>query len=151
MAWEGAAGGGERPNIMWISANGGNWEQLIRHENGLLGIPQMLPGGEAVMYLNQATSPYTIMVQSLKSAETKELLQGALFAQYVKTGAVDAGFIARAALPAKENPMMEVEAASATSMQPLTSILRAEPRCIIEGTPTGTVTRQKTRNGIAIQ
>ena len=72
-------------NIMWVSANGGNWEPLIEHEDGLLGFPQMLPGGEAVMYLNANTSPSKIVVQSLKSGESKELFEGTS-ALYIGTG-----------------------------------------------------------------
>jgi serine/threonine-protein kinase len=72
-------------NIMWVSSNGGKWESLIRQEGGLLGFAQMLPDGETVMYLNAATAPSKVMVQSLKSGQQKELLE-ANIAQYVKTG-----------------------------------------------------------------
>jgi Tol biopolymer transport system component len=72
-------------NIEWVSADGGDWKQLIKQEGGLLGVPQMLPGGESIMYLNGGASPMKIMVQSLKSGEIKELLKG-IYAQYVKTG-----------------------------------------------------------------
>jgi serine/threonine protein kinase len=76
---------GESTNILWVSANGGNWEPLFELESGLLGVPQMLPGGESVLFLDGITSPGKIMVHSLKSGESKELLVG-VFAQYVKTG-----------------------------------------------------------------
>ena len=76
---------GTSETIMWISANGGSWEQLIKHEGGLLGAPQMLPDGESVLYMNAATSPYKIMVKSFKTGESKELLNG-VFARYVQTG-----------------------------------------------------------------
>jgi class 3 adenylate cyclase/Tol biopolymer transport system component len=76
---------GSGRNIMWVSPNGGNWTPLIEQKSGLLGAPKMFPGGEAVMYFDVSKSPWKIIVQSLKSGESKELLNST-FAQYVKTG-----------------------------------------------------------------
>jgi len=72
-------------NIMWVSDKGGNWQPLIEQKGGLLGYPQMLPGGEFVIYVNFNTSPYRIMVYSIKTGESKELLEG-LSALYLKSG-----------------------------------------------------------------
>ena len=76
-------GAGE--NIWWIPDSGGKWEKLITHKNGFLWAPQMLPGGDAVMYVDASTSPFQIMVQSLNSKEGKKLLPG-IFPRYVNTG-----------------------------------------------------------------
>jgi serine/threonine protein kinase len=72
--------------IMWTSNDGGGWKPLIEENiNSLLGSPQMLPGGEAVIFTNVFVSPHKIMVHSLKSGKSKELLEGHS-PRYIKTG-----------------------------------------------------------------
>jgi serine/threonine protein kinase len=71
--------------IMWTSDDGGEWESLIEENIGLLGYPQMLPGGEAVIFVNANVSPFKIVVRSLKSGKSEELLEG-YSPRYIKTG-----------------------------------------------------------------
>jgi serine/threonine protein kinase len=79
---------GQNPgDIMRISANGGTPESLVKAKSNYLGYPQILPGGKSVLYttINNASLQGKIMVQSLKSGETKELFAG-FIAAYVPTG-----------------------------------------------------------------
>ena len=71
--------------LMRVSANGGTPEAFIKNEKGGLIHPQILPDGESVLFTSIASQPYKIMVQSLKSGERKELLQGDT-ARYLSTG-----------------------------------------------------------------
>ena len=71
--------------ILRISANGGTPETIIKGDGGVFICPQILPGGESVLFTNVTSVPYTIMVQSLKSGERKELVEGDS-AQYLSTG-----------------------------------------------------------------
>ena len=70
---------------MWTSNDGGEWETLVEEKNARLCSPQMLPGGEAVIFVNTYREPYKIMVHSLKSGKSKELREG-YSAKYIKTG-----------------------------------------------------------------
>jgi serine/threonine protein kinase len=73
-------------DIMRISANGGTPEALIKAKSGVLAFPQILPGGKSVLYTAAASQTQTtIMVQSLKSGEIKELSAG-VGARYLPTG-----------------------------------------------------------------
>jgi Tol biopolymer transport system component len=72
--------------IMRISANGGTPESFIKANSGFLLFPQILPGGKSVLCTaGLATGQFSIMVQSLKSGEPKELFAG-IAAQYLPTG-----------------------------------------------------------------
>jgi serine/threonine-protein kinase len=72
--------------IMRISANGGNPEAIVKAKSGALAFPQVLPGGEWILYTAAASETQaTIRVQSLKSGETKEVTAG-VGARYVPTG-----------------------------------------------------------------
>jgi eukaryotic-like serine/threonine-protein kinase len=68
--------------IMRVSANGGSPETLIK---GPAAAPQILQDGKALLYTDVAKQPYRIVVQSLKSAERKELFAG-IAAHYLPTG-----------------------------------------------------------------
>jgi Tol biopolymer transport system component len=73
--------------IMRISANGGTPEPFVKSKANYLVGPQILPGGKSVLY-SAADAGLThprIMVQSLKSGETKELCAGVL-PRYLPTG-----------------------------------------------------------------
>ena len=63
---------------------GGEWETLFEQERQDLWAPQMLPGGESVLFTS-GLSNNKIMVHSLKRGESWELFEGA-FARYIKTG-----------------------------------------------------------------
>jgi serine/threonine protein kinase/Tol biopolymer transport system component len=64
-------------DIMRISANGGTPESLVKTKSGLLFLPQILPDKKSVLYSSAGgTTPEGIMVQSLKSGETKKLCAG---------------------------------------------------------------------------
>jgi len=72
--------------IRWISEDGGEWKILFKEEKEYpLGIPQMLPDGESVLFTTGSALPHKIMVHSLKSGESKELFPGG-FASYIKSG-----------------------------------------------------------------
>ena len=73
-------------DIMRISANGGTPESIVKFKSGNLGSPQILPDGKSILYTFSPNSGQEkIMVQSLKSGETKELFSG-FGAQYLPTG-----------------------------------------------------------------
>ncbi len=74
-------------DIMQVSADGGTPKLLVKAKSGLLAAPQILPGGKAVLYtaFNANTLQGRIMVQSLKSGESKELFAGSA-ATYLPTG-----------------------------------------------------------------
>ncbi len=71
-------------DIMRISDNGGTPESIIKPAPGPAYFPQMLPDKKSVLY-TRISSPRTIMVQSLKSGEAKELFAGN-YARYLPTG-----------------------------------------------------------------
>jgi serine/threonine protein kinase/Tol biopolymer transport system component len=74
------------PAIMRISANGGTPEILIEAKSGALIFPQILPDGESVLYTAAASvTQMSVMVQSLKSGESKELFSG-MNGYYIRTG-----------------------------------------------------------------
>ncbi len=73
-------------DIMRISANGGTPESIVKRKLGILTNPQILPDGKSILYTsNSLSGQQKIMVQSLKSGETKELFSG-YYAQYLPTG-----------------------------------------------------------------
>jgi serine/threonine-protein kinase len=69
--------------IMQVSANGGTPEAITEATDENHVFPQILPGGEYLMYT--AVPNNRVIVQSLKSGETKELFQG-IGATYLPTG-----------------------------------------------------------------
>jgi Tol biopolymer transport system component len=72
--------------IMRVSANGGSPEAITKTTSETHIFPQILPGGEYLMYTAAAaTNRMRILVQSLKSGEVKELFAGSR-ATYVPTG-----------------------------------------------------------------
>lgn len=70
--------------IMRVSANGGIPEPITEVKSQTHGFPQILPGGEYLMYAADADNP-RVLVQSLKSGETRELFAG-FNARYLPTG-----------------------------------------------------------------
>ncbi len=70
--------------VMRIPAAGGTPETLVNIEKELSMDLQVLPDGESILYIRQS-QPNKVMVQSLKSGKSKELLAGD-FARYVPTG-----------------------------------------------------------------
>ncbi len=74
-------------DIMQVSADGGTPKPLVKAKSGLLTAPQILPDGKTVLYttINANTFQGRIMVQSLKSGESKELFAGGS-ARYIPTG-----------------------------------------------------------------
>jgi eukaryotic-like serine/threonine-protein kinase len=74
-------------DIMQVSANGGTAESILKAKSSISIInPQILPGGKSVLYSSYADALQSrIMVQSLKSGETKQLFPGVI-AQYLSTG-----------------------------------------------------------------
>jgi Tol biopolymer transport system component len=73
--------------ILRISANGGAPEFLYKAEGQLIASPQILPGGKSVLFTNISSSPFRVIVQSLKSRERKELFAGDT-ARYLPTGQI---------------------------------------------------------------
>jgi Tol biopolymer transport system component len=73
--------------IVRVSADGGMPESIVKSKSdSWIGYPQILPGGKLALYRSLALSNQSkIMVQSLKSGESKELFSG-FFAQYLPTG-----------------------------------------------------------------
>jgi Tol biopolymer transport system component len=71
--------------LLRVSENGGTPEFFLESENEGFLHPQILPDGESILFTNIATQPYTIMVQSLKTGERKQLFPGDT-ARYLTTG-----------------------------------------------------------------
>jgi serine/threonine-protein kinase len=74
--------------IMRVSASGGASESIIKTPSGLPEWPQILPNGRSVLYaasFGQNTAQMKIMIQSLKTGESKELFPG-ISARYLPTG-----------------------------------------------------------------
>jgi eukaryotic-like serine/threonine-protein kinase len=73
-------------DIMRISADGGPQESIVALKSGGLDGPQILPDGKSILYGSSPNKAQPkIMVQSLKSGETKELFSG-FDAHYLPTG-----------------------------------------------------------------
>jgi Tol biopolymer transport system component len=79
--------------VMRVSANGGQPEVLVSVKNGELAYgPQVLPGGEWVLFtINAASNTNSwdkaqIVVQSLKSSERRTLISGGSDGRYLPTG-----------------------------------------------------------------
>ncbi|MBZ5607321.1 MAG: protein kinase [Acidobacteriia bacterium] len=78
-------------NILRVSPNGGKPEVLVSVKGGeLIAHPQVLPGGEAVLFtLARSTNSWDqgqIVVQVLKTGARKTLIDGGSAARYVPTG-----------------------------------------------------------------
>lgn len=75
------------PGIMRIAASGGEAETLFGKGDSLALIgPQMLPGGQSVLYADRIDSrKSSIMARSLGSGEAREIIEGD-FARYLPTG-----------------------------------------------------------------
>ena len=72
-------------DIMRISADGGNPESIVKLKSVAFAYPQILPGDKSILYTSYSQNGQPeIVVQSLKSGETKELFSG-LRARYVPT------------------------------------------------------------------
>jgi Tol biopolymer transport system component/predicted Ser/Thr protein kinase len=95
MSWgaDGIVFGQGRKGIMRVSASGGQPELLVSVKEGELAHgPQMLPGGQAVLFtLATATGldrwdKAQVVVQTLESGERKTLIDGGSDGRYVPTG-----------------------------------------------------------------
>jgi Tol biopolymer transport system component len=97
MSWgmDGIVFGQGPKGIMRVSANGGRPEQLVTVKPGELAFaPQMLPGGEAVLFSLATDAGDTleqwdngkVVVQSLKTGERKTLVERGTDGRYVSTG-----------------------------------------------------------------
>jgi serine/threonine-protein kinase len=95
MSWgpDGIVFGQGSGGVMRVSANGGKPEQLITLKAGEYAhAPQVLPGGENVMFtLSAGTTPEQweqakIVVQSLKTGERKIVVEAGSDARYLPTG-----------------------------------------------------------------
>jgi eukaryotic-like serine/threonine-protein kinase len=74
--------------IYRLSADGGTPELIIKNEkNELFIAPQILMDGKAVMFTNGSSSPVRTQIQSIKSADRKDLFTGDN-ARYLPTGHV---------------------------------------------------------------
>jgi serine/threonine-protein kinase len=73
--------------IMRIPARGGTPDYVAKARSFLAGLPQMLPDGKSLLYLDFGGQPLQgkIVVKSLPSGERKELLTG-MKARYIPTG-----------------------------------------------------------------
>jgi serine/threonine protein kinase len=76
---------GSGEGIWWVSADGGQLERLFEEKGNILGLPQLLPDGESVLFTTGSSPPHKIMVHSLKTGESKVLYEGG-HARYIKTG-----------------------------------------------------------------
>ena len=77
----GQLGGG----IFRVSADGGTPEAIVDVKSEALLSPQILPGGDSVLFTSISPLPLKVMVQSLKSGARKELFEGDT-ARYLPTG-----------------------------------------------------------------
>ena len=83
---------GQREGIMRVSANGGTPELVVATEGEQVHGPELLPGGEWVLFtLTRASGPTRwdeaeIVVQSLESGERRVVWTGGSDARYVSTG-----------------------------------------------------------------
>jgi hypothetical protein len=79
--WDGTAG-----QVKRMSSNGGNPETLVTLKDRQAAMdPQILPGGQAVLFTIDKNGKEQIVVQSLKSGERKTVMEGGA-AHYVPTG-----------------------------------------------------------------
>jgi serine/threonine protein kinase len=98
MSWDdsGIVYSDGRSGILRVSPNGGTPEVLVRgDENHALWGPQLLPGGDAVLFTQVASprgAPFSlwdnaqVVVQSLTSAERKTVVDGGVDARYLRSG-----------------------------------------------------------------
>jgi Tol biopolymer transport system component len=94
ISWgaDGIVFGQGRRGIMRVSADGGTPEVLVRVSDGEAQAPQILPGGQQVLFTlatgtaRDRSDRAHIVVQSLKSGERKTLIEGGSDARYVPTG-----------------------------------------------------------------
>ena len=74
------------PDITRISDDGEDPESIVKWKSGTLRYPQILPDGKSILYTySHSTGRPKIMVQSLKSGESREITTG-LDARYISTG-----------------------------------------------------------------
>jgi len=85
--------GQQLKGILQVKANGGKPEQIVAQKNReILYGPQLLPGGEALLFtVSVSMNPLAwdralIVAQSLKTGERKVLIEGGSDARYVPTG-----------------------------------------------------------------
>ena len=72
--------------IMKISAQGGDPECIVKRDKFPILFPEVLPGGDSIVYsMGSGSDESIIMVHSLKSKETKDLLPGT-YARYLPSG-----------------------------------------------------------------
>jgi eukaryotic-like serine/threonine-protein kinase len=94
VSWgtDGIVFGQPNKGIMRVSANSGTPEMLVSVKDEEASSPQILPGGETVLFtLATGTAPERwdkaqIVTQSLRSGERKTLVNGGSDARYVPTG-----------------------------------------------------------------
>ena len=73
-------------DITRISGDKGNPQSIVKWQSGQFRCPQILPDGKSILYTySPSSSPPKIMVQSLKSGDSRELATG-LDARYISTG-----------------------------------------------------------------
>jgi Tol biopolymer transport system component len=75
--------------IMQIPGNGGTPKQLFEAQGAMAFAPQILPDGKSVLYSQVSTAGYRVILQSLKTNESKQLVanQGNV-SRYLPTGHV---------------------------------------------------------------
>jgi serine/threonine-protein kinase len=104
MSWSvnGIVFGQNSKGIMRVSANGGTPEVMVANKNGeQLFDPEILPGGQAVMFgtlllAGSTTTPVSqgpsgraqIVVQAIGSGERKTIIPGGIDAHYLPAGAI---------------------------------------------------------------
>jgi class 3 adenylate cyclase/Tol biopolymer transport system component len=76
--------GTQKAGGMKISDQGGTSKNIIGKDIGMIGLPQVLPGGKSVLFTALGPQPM-IMVKGLESADRKELFPGN-GARYIPTG-----------------------------------------------------------------
>jgi serine/threonine-protein kinase len=92
MSWDssGILFAKESGPIFRISPDGGKPEVLVAPQNDeMLGYPQLLPGGRAVLFTVRHETDWdhaSVVVQMLKSGERKTVLQAGTGARYLPTG-----------------------------------------------------------------
>jgi eukaryotic-like serine/threonine-protein kinase len=96
--------------IFEVLATGGAPHKIVSADqkaSEVLSNPQLLPGGEAILFTAGARGGFTwdLIVQSLKTGERKKLVEGAINGRYLRTGhliyALDGALVANAFDPAR--------------------------------------------------
>ena len=91
VSWseEGILFGESGKSILRVSPNGGKPEPVVTaKDNELIGDPQMLPGGQAVLFViaDIGTGKVQVAVQTLKTGARKVVLESNSAARYLPTG-----------------------------------------------------------------